>query len=142
MGTLVPAKKTKGRAREDDDEADGGDDGGGDEVTYADYKKRLQKKARVQTAVAPYDPDEWEDWMVKGTDYKEVLKHFPDAKKAKQGEAAGMGLLEFAEYLEKQEGIGNKTKLKEEFSEAAGKDAPARWSNVDSIVGVIANTLE
>ena len=53
-----------------------------------------------------------------------------------------MGLLEFAEYLEKQERIGNKTKLREKYQEAAGKDAPARWSNVDLIVGVIADALE
>ena len=64
--------------------------------------------------------------------YKKTRKIFPDA--------VGMSVMEFAEYLEKQEGL--KTKLKEKSTEAAGKDAPARWSTVDLLVGLIANTLE
>ena len=138
----MPANKTRARARDEEDEEDGGEEGDGGEVSYADYKTKMQKKARTQAALAPCDPDDWEDWSVKGPDYKKIMKAFPEAKKAKQEEAVGMTLMKFAEYLEKQEGMGTKAKLKEKFTEAAGKDAPARWSNVDLIVGVVANTLE
>jgi len=106
----------------------------------ADYKALLRKKPRKQKATPPVDVTRWLEWECNGTDATLIKKTFAKTK-LKATDFKGKALMDIAESLETDQGLGSKEELAEMYKKAKKKSAPARWARVDILVGLVANAV-
>ena len=129
----TPKGKKKAAAADDDDDDD--DDDNTASSSWAD----ALRSARKQTVRAPVQVQEWKAWECDAPNAKIVREHFPGTVKSK--DVLGCGILEVAEAVIDCEKCPKEKPLREDYKKVAKRDAPARWSKLELVTGVISEIV-
>jgi hypothetical protein len=118
-------KKVKKEKKEDSEEEE-------------DDWKSLLAKPKKQKVRAPIDAKAWQSWECSVPNAKIIKDRFGGA----QTEYRSEGILAIAEGLAQQDTCPSKTELAKQYKTVGKKTAPARWGQLELLVGILGEICE